>query len=600
VRFFVGRRAFALVTTLLFISLLLVMLGALIIVTRDKLFLSRTYNDQTAALYLAELAIQDARTELEADPTWTAGYTNKVFPGTKGSYSLKFHVGSAPFTAADSVNNFDGLQGETYHGPETLRSGHCLLISTATVGRATRTVEALVDIGGGLPPLDVPLLNDGKIVLRGDATIEGVKSLRDNSPVVAGIHSNLSTGGTALVDLTGSTAGTSVTGLISSSGTSPSAVDLGAYGASHTGGSAANAAPKVFPNVDIIGQVSAKSSSPAPVVTPVGVTVLTRGTGADFFHNGPLSLNGDLKLEGVNLYVDGPLTVNGSVEGHGSIFVTGKSSFYGTTSVTTAIPDKIALYSHGSVEIKGFDGTAYLDAIAAADPQFQTRLNNFRFHLAQLSTLLNDPNATWGQNGDLDNERIALARGKASGVLAYGPNSNLARDLAYLIKQESPTRARDALSKKFSYITEILTGVLRNSPEATQSLDLAESDRMGNYSFDNIIDFEKRHLAQDLHGLISALNFDQPGEAFFQGLVYTHGYIHASEEVTIVGAMAAMQSPSGPAVPSEVVGGDTLNPGDVYLLDGSRLLFVEDFFKSKQAFAGPGGEGSRMVLWMGR
>lgn len=594
------RRGFALATTLLFVSLLVLMVGALFLAVRNKLFLSRTYNDQTAALYLAELAVHDARTELEADPSWTAGFTDKSFPGVRGTYSVTFNTSGAPFSPLESVNNADGAQEETYHGPGTLRGGHCLIVATARVGRASRTLEALVEVSGGLPPLDVPLLNDGKIVLRGEAVIEGVRSLYDRTPVPAGIHSNLVNGDPANVDLTTATNTSNITGMISSSGSNGAAVQLGAYGATHSGGSAANAAQKSYPDVDIVSRVSGKTGAPTPTFAATGTTTLSADISHEYYYFGPVNLNGDLKLENVNLYVDGPLTVNGALEGQGSIYVTGKSSFLGTTSVSAALPDKIALFSHGSVEIRGFDGTAFLNAIGSADPNFQVRLDNYRFHMGQFLTKIADPNQTWGQDSELDEHREAIARGKYSTPMAYGNNSNLARDLSYLLSQQPPSSAQQPLVEKFDNITNLFSGINDSSEDAIETLDRAEGGQLANYSIDVLLDLEVRSQAPAMEGLVGSINFDRPGEAFFQGLVYTHGYFHASEEVTIIGAVAALTSTTGPPVPTETVGTDTLNPGDVYLLDGSRLLFVEDFFNPPVIHPGPGGEGSALVLWMGR
>ncbi len=295
------RRGFALAITLLFLSLLIVMVGALFLAVRNKLYLSQNYRDQTAALYLAELAINDARSQLEADATWTAGFTNQSFPGVEGTYTLEFDTSTGPFNSMESINNWDGTHRDTYHGPGTLQPGHCLLVATATVGRSSRTVEALVKVGGGMPPMDVALVNDGRIVMRGQAVVEGVRSLLDPVRIPAGLHSNLVDPAPNLVDLSGLANTSEISGQITSSGTSGGAVNLGTYGATHTGGSASNAAQKAYPDIDIISQVSSKSGSPSPSLTPLGTTVLSDAGGADYYHSGPLVLNGDLVLENVSL-----------------------------------------------------------------------------------------------------------------------------------------------------------------------------------------------------------------------------------------------------------------------------------------------------------
>lgn len=576
------------------------MVGALFLVVRQKLFLSQTYHDQVAALYLAELAIQDARAELENDPDWTTGFTNKSVPGVRGTYNVGFNTTGAPFTNMESVNNANGIQGgETYRGPATLDRGDCLLVATAEVGRSTRTIEALVQVGGGLPFLDVALLNDRRIVLTGDVKIEGVKSLRDSTPVLVGLHSNLATGADDIVDLSGVDAASNITGVISSSGTSPNAVNLGLYGATHTGGQANNAPQKTFPNVDIVGRVSSKSSSPPPVITP-GTTVLNFQDEKEYFHSGPLFINGDLKLEGVNLYVDGPLTINGSLEGNGSVFVTGKSILQGSTKVTTATPDKIALFSHGSVQIAGFNGTDYLQnqlfpSSAAANLSFQNlRADLFSFN----NDLANFP--FWGPGGVLDVTRSRIAGETGTPVGPGNPSTFMLNRLIYFLQNEAPSTARDSLLKKFISTRDMLQGALDGSASAQKALDQAKAGRFGRHSIDAILDTRATEYYDQISGLLATIDLNRPGEAYFQGLVYTHGFLHASAEVTIVGAIAVTQSSTGPPIPNETIGPHNLSAGDVYLLDGSKLLFVEEFFKNREVHAGPGGEGTKVLLWMGR
>lgn len=336
---------FALATTLIFLSLLAMMVLALLMVVRPKLFLSQTQADQTASLYLAELAIADAMTQLEASPDWTGGFLDKQIPGVRGSYTLSFNTGSGPFTDLDSINNYDSRHRDSYRGEGTLRRGQALLVATASVGKASRTVEALVEIGGGLPPLEVPILADGVIFLQGTSLVEGVRSLSDQTRVEAGVHSNTTASNPDLVNLSESTATTSIDGLISSSGANPGAINLGAYGPNHTAGTQTATPVKPFPPVDILSQISAKTAAPGLPGPIAGVTVLNASASPDFFHLGDLSINGDLRLNGASLYVNGKLDVNGSIEGHGSVYVADSTTFKGSSKVVSFSPDKVALYS---------------------------------------------------------------------------------------------------------------------------------------------------------------------------------------------------------------------------------------------------------------
>ena len=616
-KFDLKSRGFALAVTLLFLSLLVVMVAALFSSVRDKLFLSQTQHDQTASLYLAEAAIHDAMAELENDPNWTAGFTDKQLPSVNGTYSLSFQTGVLPHTNTDSVNNFDRLHPDTHHGPGTLASGHTLLIATARVGRAERTVEALVDIGGGLPPLDVPILADGVISLKGTSTIEGIKSLSNNAPLNVGIHSNLVSSANDLIDLTDSTSGTSISGLISSSGSSPGAINLGPY--VHSGGQATSEPAKPFPPIDILGQISAKSSAPGLPASVGGVTVLNANTSADYYHIGPLVIPGDLKLQGANLYVNGSLTVSGSIEGNGSVYVADKTTFQGSSKVLTASPDKVALYSHGSVELSGFDGTQFLNLMAASNPAIGANWPIFQTRFPQFLAGLADPAAHWGPYGDMDDLRKTISWGRTRG--GPGPGEATAIQIAVALGAIGsggsphlpgmalpPTTTQGRMAERFVHLSELFYGEGDGGINESAALNLATSGIFGYASVDALLDHNLRGRRLELLASLGAFDINRPGEAFFQGLVYTHGYLHARAEVTVVGAVVTQIDPAA-SIPSETISRDpsdptatvdTVNPGDVYLLDGSRILFVEDFFQPYSAGPAQQEKGAKIVLWMGR
>ena len=369
--------------TLLFLSLLVVMVSALFLTVREKMFQSQTYHDQVAALYLAELGLADAMVQLESDPHWTAGFSGKTLPGVPGRYSLTFNTSGSGFGATDSINNVDGKSPDSHRGESTVPRGHCLLVVTAEMGKSFRTLEAMVQLGGGfLEELDQPLSIDGKALLRGYVTIEGVKSLADPQPVPAGIHSNLDTAASDLVVV--DSLAPLITGQVTSSSSDPNAINLGGYVPL---GGTSTAAPRItVENIPIVAIVSAHlGGAPVPLPTvsspPSGYTVLppilgtvelTHRGGPDYSHSGNLSITGDLLLSGASLYVSGDLHVNGSISGDGAIWVAGQTSLFGTARVTSSTPDRVALYSHGGVTLKGFDGSQAMQTYAGSNSDIAT------------------------------------------------------------------------------------------------------------------------------------------------------------------------------------------------------------------------------------
>jgi hypothetical protein len=267
------------------------------------------------------------------------------------------------------------------------------------------------------------------------------------------------------------------------------------------------------------------------------------------------------------------------------------------------------------VEITGFDGNQYMQNVAAVDPDIGPRYANFKTELAGLVAAVSVPTPDLGQSQTVDTHRIALARGHFTSPTGFPTNTNLTRAIAhYMGTNLAPGASRNFLISRFEALTDSFTGIVEHHSLAAEPLDRARSNRLSRMSIDILTDLYQYDKMGLVKTFASSIDINRPGSAFFQGLVYTHGYFHATEEVTIVGAVAALISTSGPAVPSEQVdpapldtapptplsGYDTLNPGDIYLLDGSRIIFVEEFFKPRSVYPGPGGEGCDLVLWMGR
>ena len=97
-------QGFALITTLGMTALLVMMVVALFQVSRDELSTTRHHHDRVAALYLAEAGLMDAMQELQQDPTWDRGFTQRTIAGVEGYYECQFNTtGTPPYLPSESV-----------------------------------------------------------------------------------------------------------------------------------------------------------------------------------------------------------------------------------------------------------------------------------------------------------------------------------------------------------------------------------------------------------------------------------------------------------------------------------------------------------------
>ncbi len=376
----VGRRGLALITALIFVTILAMMLVALVAGGSTGSFLSRSHNDRIAALYVAEAGASHALARLEANSAWRQGFSSQPMLRGRGSYSLSFHPDPATqLVGADqSVNNLEG--SATVNGPRgelTVPPGTVELVVTAQVGRARRVVHVIASRGTGAA-LDVAVLSDGRIRLKGNVSVGGIESLDNPVPLQTGLHTNYNGADPEVIrwiESQGSQA--SISGTVSA--TAPSGIDLtGAI----LGGSPAtqqDAPSKAFPSIDIASEIASKSSATPANLPLSGNVVLGNGTAEDFYHSGDLVVNGDLELNGATLYIDGKLTVNGSIAGSGGLYVLGDpttpdqpaTTFRGDATISTSNDKKVAIYSRGSVELLGFDGDQFIRDLAVQenDPQ---------------------------------------------------------------------------------------------------------------------------------------------------------------------------------------------------------------------------------------
>lgn len=601
--FFPGpRRGIALLTVLVMSTVLLMMLLALYTATRGTLFGSLHLQRRTAALYIAEAGLAQIMEDLETSGFAPPGPGPLTGTFGGGTWSAKFHSTGARGPGDSIFNLASSAAGDSYRGPATVPPYSALLVVTARAGDVQQVLEAVVTRGGGGPLLANALQASGVIKFKGDVKVDGIKALDDGTPVPGKIQSNASTGTTVEWDpSTGPPAPSiQITGTVSHMGGS---VDLNGY--VPDGGAPVAGITAAFPSVNVVSEVSSKAGSPAPPVVPFGTTTIPAG---DFYHSGDLVIDGDLKLNGGKLYVSGKLTVNGSVSGEGSVYVADKTTMMGDSKILANESDgnNVSLYSHGSVTLKGFDGDQYLGNLAASDPTLFGKLwGDAKLTFQETQALLgaHPPNhfvSGGPQNGALDVLRRTLGQAAPGAVVTGRQLNTLGKIKDYIAAQPAgPTQA--FLEKKFKTLREFYA--------AEDDLAMPDNQGQANWeagifdagaTLDSLLDGTNTSralaLLPDMIAFTNSVNYDRLGSAYFRGSVYTNGYLHTANDITVIGAILA----DGDAtLGSETLpDGRTANPGDILIDDNTHITFVEAMFNG----SGGGAPGATLSTeaWLGR
>lgn len=599
------RRGVALITVLIMTAILSMMLIALYASVRGGLLSATTNSKRVAARYVAEAGLVEAMDNLQAGgyAQTTGQISGSLSSG--GTWVVDFND-SPPFGIYDSVNNLNNAIGaaESHHGPNSVSSNTALLIVRGEVGGIQSVVEAVVTRGGGSIATGNAIQGTGGVKIAGDLEVDGLSTLSDSTPAPASIHSNAAAGVGVEWDNSGG-AIASISGTVTSAG---GTINLSGY--TPGGGAPSTSTPAPFPNIDIQGTIAGKSGSPAPPTGGGSISLVSQ----DYYQSGDLVINGDLELNGSSLHVDGNLIVNGSISGDGSVFVAGETNFYGDANVSTNSADKVALLSHGSVKLSGFNGTQYLESIA--DTTFQTRFSNLQTTLQDMQTMMgSNPVSSLVQGGankvTVDQMRRAIGQ-TAAGATYNGYEVNLTVKLADFLATQPAGPSRDFLVKKLNSVGNLFEGVDKNPlvvglpndnvmrqiiiDEWLNNPGVRNLDHIG--MFDAVIDNGETALMNEMINLTNQLDYDKLGSSYFQGLVYTKGFVHANNEVNIVGAIMANGDSSNPTT---TINGTPAAPGDLILENGVKVTFVEDFFDGQAGSINIGGAGTLGVqTWLGR
>lgn len=587
----VGKKAYILGTLLVLLPILIMMMVGLFVALDAGHGHSNAYYTRAASLCVAEAGMADALAELEGNLAWVTGFAQKPMKDVRGNYNVTFNQGPGPFSPDDSVNNSDGTHPDSWRGANTVPAGTVLVVVVARVGSVERRLEALVGPSSSSIELSTPLLTSGRIRMEGNVNIDGITALDDSTSVSADVHSNFLSGGSDLIEWVASGGSLLIDGIVSSSGTSGSAINL--TGGTVTGGTQVNEAQKPIPPVNIPAQIAAKSGSPAPVIVPLGQTNIPAG---DHYVAGNLNLNGDLHLDGGSLYVQGELTVNGSLSGTGSVYVGGRTLVHGDSDINGK--NALALFSKGNVELRGFDGTSYLQSAISSDAAATTAYNDATWALSQLPAQMVP--ASWSAGAFNNNylEQVAEVLGYQGG--AVNPTGGRTRSSMFVLRDKVNTlpagQTRDFVAQRLDKIGRVFSGN-GNYFGRTDSIAITNFNATGDTDglIDAVNDMAYTSLMPAAQAAVDQIDYNRIGAASFQGLVYTNGSFYCANEINVIGAIVVNNDGSSSPV---TLDGHTVNPGDLFINNGCNVTFVEDFFDNGGMGGGSGPPG--VLVWMGR
>jgi hypothetical protein len=529
-----------LITVFMLAAVALLMVLCLLGLARRDSFQAKTQLDRVAARYVAEAGLSHAMQQLDADPEWRAGFAGQPSAFQRGEYTVKFAEEGETPGPAQSVNNLGGAAAVAGPaGPVPPHSAY--LIVTGQVSDRQETVSAIVTRRISLDT-NSAINASGRIAMAGQVGIDGLSSMH-GEPIASGLHSNLQAEDGATVTWAPLAAGdrAAVSGKVSSSDPDDDTIDFGADPSAFEvlGGFETDAAPRSPSPIDVAAMVAANSGAPDPGLGGGTATV----TGGSWHRQGDLEIDGDLVLEdGAALYVSGTLTVNGAIRGEGSVYVRDDTNFQGDAFVDGS--NRVALLGGGDVNLTGFDGEQYLRSLGA---DASIHLDNINRTIDAMNTMIEtqEPAAIMGNVGPLDRLKHQIAA--RPGDVPYDatmPNNQLGRLMEIVEAQpEGPTRTF-VLGQMQEYYNLFFWDPAQDKVAGAAAF-LAHPSVHQDYALESVIDLGAGHYEDPAAALgsvryiISNLGYNRLGHSFFQGLVYSNGNIHASQGVSIIGALIA-------------------------------------------------------------
>jgi hypothetical protein len=584
-------RAFAFLA-LLFLTLVLFMV-CLAVVARTRTGANFQLEGQKdiAALYAAEAGVAEALARWSEDATksWAPAVYQRTLQDGEGSFEIRFD-------AAHSRNNLNNpAAADGPRGPASVPGLTALLIVTGRAQGKERTLEVLVG-RSGLISSPAALLGQRAVHLAGNVTVTGVRSMQDRSEVPADlvVLNSEDSAGHATWDGAGEL---NVSGAITSNSGNSAAISP-AFGSGNVSNGVLPEQSRTAPaTVDISARVSSAFSEPHN--TPVLSGPATTLSAGNHCLSNPVIYDGDLVLDGANLYVNGDLHLNGSIKGTGSVFVTGDTVVQGTTTIQASDQAGVALFSRGDVELTGFNGSQYLETFMARAGSngvpYSEHLQNFKHWSREMLQAARDGNAApatlpgkvgqsrfgndvtiqtgWTNMSDFDTYYGALCvdvGDNYAGLATTQANDNPIRNLTIALSQgSSPPETQQFLLEKFRELRPVdpnITVALQQvmapnshkgffGPRKDVGADCAlrtnnvlagSDDSLFDHANDtyNNTTFMPTDRRAALHSkivnVLEMMDFDHPGMAYFQGVVYTQGNLRASNELRLVGGLFAV------------------------------------------------------------
>lgn len=596
------RRAFALAYFLLICALLVLLTGAIVAVCRRQLFGSSSAVEHNRALYAAESGLSYAIEQLETNAAWTTGFNARAALDGYSSYTVTFAANPSTATSMESINNLSGSSAvDSYRGPGTVPPHSALLVVQGQAGQTRQVVEALL-VPGANTLQGYAIAASGQISMAGNVSVDGIRSLSDLSPIPASLHSNRPGAGLQIAyNPLGGTDALSVSGAVTSSGSSAAATAIQLAAPATVGSKNSQVPAKKYPSINIEAIISDHSGSPGPAIPAVpGPFTLT---GGDNYYSGDVVINGDLTLNSnARLYVSGNLTINGSIKGAGALVVKGNTRLYGDADIQANSSDYISLLSKGSVVLQGFDGQTYLNSLASTNSAVAERWTDLQFAVGQLQGYLQSHSAMTPaalgaqmQSDDAYLDQLgsivsAPWQSTLTDPLGRTRHQNTTADLRAAVGTGSPTQQflnnrLQALDDMFRICWNDRSGGAAARYTATALIDnfTGWDPTQDGGLFDSIQSFNQIDTAarasvlQNIQLMIHQFDYNRLGSANFKGFVYTNGAFVATSDVNLLGAVIVN---GNSAVGPITVGANTYQPGDFTVKNNSRITYVDDMFQN--------------------
>ena len=391
-----NTRAFVLLTTLLVAVVLTMLTTALLKTGVLSMASGGRYRDRVRAREMAIGGLNHALHVLSY---------NRAFASNIAYTSADDESYSARFASGECINNLSSVIPSLTLDVRGLRTPpHAAdLVITGRAGSEVVRIHALVGSGYFFQRA---IGADGQVRIDSSCNCTGVVSLSTQIPAGGGIFSNHQTTGANDPAINVTAVGGpafAASPLVrfearpAASGAGPSVIGIPtAYQAQVVSSSSPS---QSIPSFQVNALVSNKSSAPAFSDFTAFNQAATTTIRDERYHNGPLTVYGDVNLSGGTLFIHGDLIVNGGIMGTGSVFVDGDVQINGgVSSVKTNQNNGASLYASGNVTMQALNAFSLLGSIS--DPIINA-------DLATLQNKMQDLNNVWSTTTNVSLAELA-------------------------------------------------------------------------------------------------------------------------------------------------------------------------------------------------